>query len=229
MEPNVSVEEVSKFDALADEWWNPKGPMRPLHAMNPARIGFVDARIAPGSRILDVGCGAGLAAEALARAGHSVLGIDQAESVLKVAEAHAAGAGLNLSYRRVRAEELALETERFEVITALEIIEHIPDPSALLQNLAGLLVPGGKLFVSTLNRNKRSWLMAKLGAEYLLRMLPVGTHDWQKFITPAEMAAMGRDAGLRLTDSAGLSFDPLRGDWKLSRDLGVNYLVEFVG
>ena len=227
MEPNVSAQEVAKFDALADQWWNPQGPMRPLHAMNPARIGFVNARIAAASRILDVGCGAGLAAEALARMGHSVLGIDQAEVALAAAQDHAAGLGLDLSYRCARAEQLTAEPERFAVITALEIIEHVPDPQAFLHSLASLLTPGGRLFVSTLNRTRRSWVMAKLGAEYLLRMLPVGTHDWQKFITPAEMATLGRRSGLRLADSAGLSFDPLRGQWKISRDLAVNYLVEF--
>ena len=229
MEPNVSAQEIAKFDALADEWWNPQGPMRPLHAMNPARIGFIDARIPRGSRILDVGCGGGLVAETLARRGHSVLGIDQAEQALEAARAHAEGAGLDLHYRKIRAEELAQEGERFAVITALEIIEHIPDPAGFIASLAGLLAPGGMMFLSTLNRTRRSWLTAKLGAEYVLRMLPRGTHDWQKFIPPAELAALGRAAGLRVADSAGLSFDPLGGGWKLSRDLSVNYMLALAG
>jgi 2-polyprenyl-6-hydroxyphenyl methylase/3-demethylubiquinone-9 3-methyltransferase len=229
MQPNFSSEEVARFDALAGSWWDPKGPMRPLHAMNPARIGFIQARIAAGARVLDVGCGAGLAAEALARAGHSVLGIDMAEAALAAARQHAEDAGLELSYRLAAAEDLLSEPERFPVITALEIIEHVPDPAAFLLTLAGLLAPRGKLFLSTLNRTRRSWAVAKVGAEYLLRLLPVGTHDWHKFITPTELAQFGRTAGLRLADSAGLSPDPLGGGWRTSRDLAVNYLAEFVG
>jgi 2-polyprenyl-6-hydroxyphenyl methylase/3-demethylubiquinone-9 3-methyltransferase len=229
MEPNVSHEEVARFDALATQWWDVRGPMRPLHEMNPARIGWVNGRIGAGSRILDVGCGAGIAAEALARAGHSVLGIDKAEAALEAGRGHAEGLGLELEYRCAAAEELLGEAERFGVITAFEVIEHVPDAAAFLASLAGLLAPGGRLFVSTPNRTKRSWLMTKLAAEYVLRLLPVGTHDWGKFITPTELAGLGRDAGLRLADSAGLSMEPLHGGWRISRDLGVNYIVELAG
>jgi len=228
MQPNFSADEVARFDAMAEKWWDPKGPLSPLHAMNPARIGYIRGRIAPDARVLDVGCGAGLAAEALARAGHGVLGIDLAEAALSAARRHAP-AGLDLEYRLAAAEDLVGAPERFEVITALEVIEHVPDPAVFLASLAALLAPGGKLFLSTLNRTKRSFAVAKIGAEYLLHLVPVGTHDWRKFITPVEMAKLGRDAGLTLADSAGLSMDPLRGGWRVSRDLAVNYLVEFVG
>jgi len=228
MQPNFSADEVARFDAMAEKWWDPKGPLSPLHAMNPARIGYIRGRIAPDARVLDVGCGAGLAAEALARAGHGVVGIDLAEAALSAARRHAP-AGLDLEYRLAAAEDLVGAPERFEVITALEVIEHVPDPAVFLASLAALLAPGGKLFLSTLNRTKRSFAVAKIGAEYLLHLVPVGTHDWRKFITPVEMAKLGRDAGLTLADSAGLSMDPLRGGWRVSRDLAVNYLVEFVG
>lgn len=204
--------------------------MRALHAMNPARVGWIEGRLrrrfGPSPvRLLDVGSGAGLAAEAFARRGHAVLGLDAAGEAIEAARAHAAGRGLDLRYRAGLAEELLAEGARFPAITALEVIEHVPDPRAFLIVLAGLLEPGGVLFVSTLNRTARSLLLAKFGAEYVLRMLPVGTHDWRKFITPAELAAHGRAAGLRLADSAGMGFDPLGGRWRIGRDLSMNYLA----
>ncbi|MBN8925963.1 MAG: bifunctional 3-demethylubiquinol 3-O-methyltransferase/2-polyprenyl-6-hydroxyphenol methylase [Rhodospirillales bacterium 69-11] len=232
----VSPAEVARFDALAARWWDPNGPMKPLHRMNPARVGWIADRIArrfpaaAGVRLLDVGCGAGLAAEALAKRGYDVLGLDAAGEAIAAAEAHAAGrqAGgepLALRYRSGVAEDLVAEGARFSVITALEVIEHVPDQAGFLRVLASLLAPDGLLFLSTLNRTRRSFLTAKLGAEYVLRWLPVGTHDWRQFVTPGEMAAMLRGAGLRVTDSAGLEPMPLRGGWRTSRDLGVNYLV----
>lgn len=230
MSGTVSAEEVARFDALAARWWDPRGPMRALHAMNPARVGWIEGRLrrrfGPSPvRLLDVGSGAGLAAEAFARRGHAVLGLDAAGEAIEAARAHAAGRGLDLRYRAGLAEELLAEGARFPAITALEVIEHVPDPRAFLIVLAGLLEPGGVLFVSTLNRTARSLLLAKFGAEYVLRMLPVGTHDWRKFITPAELAAHGRAAGLRLADSAGMGFDPLGGRWRIGRDLSMNYLA----
>ena len=230
MAGTASATEIARFDALAARWWDPAGPMRPLHSMNPTRIAWVLDRLrerfgdAP-LRLLDVGCGAGLAAEALARRGHAVLGLDAAGALIEAARAHAAGRALPLDYRFGTAEDLLAEGARFPVITALEVIEHVPDPRGFLGILAGLLEPGGLLVLSTLNRTAASWIAAKLGAEYLLRMLPVGTHDWRKFITPAELGAMARDAGLRVGATAGMRLDPATGRWRIGRNLAVNYLV----
>ncbi len=251
---SVSPEEIARFDALAARWWDPNGPMRALHRMNPVRVAWIVERAARrGQRsssppnppacglgplrgpspqgdgedysLLDIGCGAGLAAEALARHGFNVLGLDAAGEAIEAARAHSAGQDLPLAYRTGVAEELLAEGLRFPVITALEVIEHVPDPAAFLATLRDLLMPGGLLFLSTLNRTPQSFLAAKVAAEYLLRWLPIGTHDWRKFITPAELAAMLRGGGLRVTDVAGLAPKPLTGQWRVVRDTEVNYLM----
>jgi 2-polyprenyl-6-hydroxyphenyl methylase / 3-demethylubiquinone-9 3-methyltransferase len=229
----LSAEEVARFDALARDWWAPNGPMAPLHRMNPLRTGWIARRLraafpaGPAGEILDVGCGAGLLSEALARQGFAVLGLDAAEAAIAAARAHAEGQALPLRYRAGRIEDLIGEGQTFPVVTALEVIEHVPDPQAFLSALSDALAPGGLLFLSTLNRSLRSLITAKVGAEYLLRMLPIGTHDWKRFIPPARLAAMAGLAGLRVTASAGLSFDPWRQRWHESRDLSINYIMAF--
>jgi 2-polyprenyl-6-hydroxyphenyl methylase/3-demethylubiquinone-9 3-methyltransferase len=222
----VDRAEAAKFDALANRWWDPAGPMAPLHAMNPIRVAWILERLGNprGLRLLDVGCGAGLASEALAQAGAEVLGIDAAPEAIAAARAHAP-AGLALTYRATAPENLATEGEKFDAITALEVIEHVADRPAFCAALATLLKPGGKLFVSTINRTPRAFLVAKLGAEYIARLLPRGTHEYRRFVRPAELGAELREAGLDVTGLAGMVFEPLRGRWRIGPDVGINYIA----
>lgn len=228
---SVSATEIARFNALADQWWDPNGPMRALHRMNSARIGWISDQFEvaypsqTGLRVLDVGCGAGLASEALARKGFAVLGIDAAAETIEAATVHAAGAGLQIEYRVASPEQVLAEGMKFPVITALEVVEHVTDPQGFVQTLASLLDPGGVVVLSTLNRTARSFLGAKIAAEYLLHWLPPGTHDWRRFLKPAEMAVALRRAGLRVTATCGLSLHPTRGTWRVSRDSSINYMI----
>jgi len=227
--------EIRKFGALAARWWDPDGPMRPLHRMNPLRTRWIATRLArahgrtgtdlTGLTLLDVGCGAGLASEAFARFGATVTGLDAAGEALAAAREHAAAGGLDITYVEGGPETLLAAGQRFDAVVALEVIEHVEDRATFCDALAQLVKPGAPVFLSTLNRTPRSFLMAKLGAEYLLRLLPIGTHDWRMFVTPGELGAALKGAGLRVTDLAGMSMDPLSGSWRESRDLGVNYLA----
>jgi len=237
-ETTIDAAEAAHFGKLAKDWWDPKGSSAMLHKLNPVRLAYIrdqvdqhwaldETSLKPleGKSALDVGCGAGLLAEALAKDGFAVTGLDAGAEVIEVAQSHAQGQGLNLTYRHGTAEELAAEGARFPVVTALEIIEHVADPLEFLKSLRALLAPEGVLFLSTLNRTPQSYAVAKFGAEYVLRLLPVGTHDWKMFIKPEELGRLCRAAGLRLTDTAGLSYSPRQAGFTVSRDLSINYIA----
>ncbi len=228
----ASPTEIAKFAALAPRWWDTAGPMRELHRMNPLRTawvaGHIRAHLGEGPLpVLDLGCGGGIATESLARAGFAMTGADAAAKAIGVARTHAASQGLAIEYQLGTAEDMLLQGRRFAAATALEIIEHVPDQQAFMQNLAGLLRPQGLLFVSTLNRTWQSLAFAKLGAEYLVRLLPVGTHDWRCFVKPEELARNARTAGLNLVDLSGLRRDNFSGTWRLGADTSVNYIAAF--
>ena len=224
---NVDPAEIARFEAAASRWWDPQGEMRPLHDLNPVRLQYVE-RAGPlaGRKVLDVGCGGGLLAEAMARKGALVTGIDMAEDLIQVATLHALEAGVELAYR-VESAELHAEQHagQYDLVTCMEMLEHVPDPEAVIAALAQLVRPGGHVFVSTLNRTPRSYALAVIGAEYVLRLLPPGTHTYEKFIRPSELRRWAQDSGLGLVDIAGLEYDPFSRRTTLTTDASVNYLM----
>jgi 2-polyprenyl-6-hydroxyphenyl methylase/3-demethylubiquinone-9 3-methyltransferase len=222
--------EIAKFEALAHRFWDSDGEFKPLHRLNPARVDYVASRTrVDGALVLDVGCGGGLLAEALARRGATVTGMDLAPAMIQTARLHAAESGLSIDYRVQDAGELATQSPHaFDVVTCMEMLEHVADPAGFLKVLGQLVRPGGALFVSTLNRNVKSFLKAIVGAEYVLRLLPAGTHDYERFIRPSELASWGRAAGLTLVHTAGLHYDPFRDRCTVNDDVAVNYVAHLV-
>lgn len=227
---NVDAGEIAKFEALASRWWDPNSEFKPLHDINPLRLNFIDERVSlAGKRVLDVGCGGGLLSEGMSLRGAHVTGIDMGEAPLSVARLHGLESGVKVDYRQTTIEALAeVEPESYDVVTCLEMLEHVPQPPSVIAACARVLKPGGQLFLSTLNRNPKSWLFAIVGAEYVLKMLPRGTHEWKKFIRPSELADWVRDAGLDVREITGMTFNPITKTYKLGRDVDVNYLMHAV-
>ncbi|QFT97944.1 Ubiquinone biosynthesis O-methyltransferase [Roseovarius sp. THAF8] len=245
MQPNsttIDTDEVAKFEAMAAEWWDPNGKFKPLHMLNPCRLDYITSQIAAefdrdlktakpftGLRLLDIGCGGGLLAEPMARLGATVVGADAAAGNIPVAQVHAAQSGLDIDYRNTTAEDLAAAGEQFDVVLNMEVVEHVADPATYLTACKRLLKPGGLHICSTLNRTAKSFAAAIVGAEFIMRWLPKGTHDWKKFITPEELYDLLRDAGLDPVDRKGFVFNPISWTWSLSdRDLAVNYVTTSV-
>ena len=224
---NFRQQELDRFASLANRWWDPDGPQKPLHALNPARLGYVRARVPlQGARVLDVGCGGGLLSEALAKSGADVVAIDLAPELVKVARLHGLESGVDVDYRVQSVESLADEQPgSFDAVTCMEMLEHVPDPGAILAACARALRPGGRLFVSTLNRTPAAFALAIVGAEYIARLLPTGTHRYSEFIRPSELAAWLRGAGLELEDVSGLIYEPWRNAARIGRSTDVNYLA----
>ncbi|GEK71750.1 MULTISPECIES: bifunctional 2-polyprenyl-6-hydroxyphenol methylase/3-demethylubiquinol 3-O-methyltransferase UbiG [Halomonas] len=225
---NVDAAEIAKFEALAHRWWDTDGEFKPLHEINPLRLDFIDARAGlAGHRVLDVGCGGGILAEAMAHRGAEVTGIDLGEAPLAVARLHAEETGARVDYRQISVEAMAeAHAGEFDVVTCLEMLEHVPDPASVIRACARLVKPGGQVFFSTINRNPKAYALAVVGAEYLLRMLPRGTHDYAKFIRPSELAGWCREAGLEVCEQSGLTYQPLTRRYRLSAtDVSVNYLM----
>lgn len=225
---NVDLKELQKFSELASRWWDPNSEFRPLHQINPLRLNWIDERSSlAGKRVLDVGCGGGILAESMAERGAKVTGIDLADAALSVARLHALETGIELDYASVSAEDYAEQhAESFDVVTCLEVLEHVPNPASTVAACAALVKPGGTVYLSTINRNPKSWLFAIVGAEYVLKLLPKGTHEFNKFIRPAELAAHCRAANLALTEITGLTYNPLTKVYKLENDVGVNYMMQ---
>jgi 2-polyprenyl-6-hydroxyphenyl methylase/3-demethylubiquinone-9 3-methyltransferase len=224
---NADPLEIQKFSALAHRWWDPTSEFRPLHEINPLRLEWINARVPlAGKKVIDIGCGGGILTESMAKKGANVTGIDLSEKALQVADLHSLESGVQVRYELISAEAMAeREAGQYDVVTCMEMLEHVPDPAAIVQACANLVKPGGHVFFSTLNRNPKSYLFAIIGAEYLLRMLPKGTHDYDKFIKPAELAQFARSAGLDVDGLKGLSYNPLSKIYSLGQDTSVNYLA----
>lgn len=227
---NVDQSELQKFAALAHRWWDPNSEFKPLHEINPLRLNYIDQHVGlKGKRVLDVGCGGGILSESMSGRGANVTGIDLGEKALKVAQLHQMESGAKVDYRLVAVETLAEEQpESFDVVTCMEMLEHVPDPAAVIEACARLVKPGGTVFFSTINRNPKSYLFAVIGAEYILNMLPRGTHEYEKFIKPSELGQWSRSAGLTTTDIKGMSYNPLTKRYWLGNDVSVNYLMRTV-
>lgn len=224
---NVDHLEIAKFEALAHRWWDRESEFKPLHDINPLRVNWIDQR-APlaGKKVLDVGCGGGILSEAMAQRGADVTGIDMGEAPLSVAKLHKLESELDIDYRQITAEQLAEQMPgQFDVVTCLEMLEHVPDPASIIAACAKLVKPGGEVFFSTINRNPKAFMLAVVGAEYIMRMLPRGTHDYKKFITPSELGSWSRAAGLLNNDIIGLTYNPLSKTYKLAPDVDVNYML----
>lgn len=230
MTTNVDPAEIAKFSELAHQWWNPSGDFRPLHEINPLRLDFIDGRVGlAGKTVLDVGCGGGILAESMAMRGAQVTGIDLADKPLMVARLHLAESGNTVYYRKIAAEALAAESpQHFDTVTCMEMLEHVPDPASTVAACAALAKPGGDVFFSTINRNPKAYLFAIVGAEYVLRLLPRGTHDYAKFIKPSELATLCRQTGLEVRSVTGMTYNPLTKVYALGDDTDVNYLVHCV-
>jgi len=224
---NVDHAEINKFEELASRWWDPNSEFKPLHQINPLRLEYIQRFTSlAGKKVLDVGCGGGILAEAMARANARVTGIDMGEAPLQVARLHLLESGLEINYERIPAERLADEfPASFDVITCMEMLEHVPDPGSIVRSCARLLRPGGQAFFSTINRNAKSYMLAIIGAEYILRLLPKGTHDFAKFIRPSELGRWVEQSGMTLRDMVGMTYNPLTGVYRLAQDVDVNYLI----
>ncbi len=237
MQTTVEASEIEKFAAIAEEWWDEKGKFRPLHLMNPLRIAYIrekalaqlglsdDFQPFKNLKIIDIGCGGGLLSEPMARLGAEVTGIDAAEKNIKIAGAHAVKSGLKINYRNITVEELAKSAEKFDIILNMEVIEHVADVNLFLKSCASLLKPGGLMFVATINRTAKAYGMAIIGAEYILRLLPRGTHDWKKFLKPSEVNAVLEPLDVKLKHMTGVSFNPLSENFKTTDDVSVNYMM----
>jgi 2-polyprenyl-6-hydroxyphenyl methylase/3-demethylubiquinone-9 3-methyltransferase len=226
---NVDADEIEKFEKLASRWWDPHSEFKPLHDINPLRLDYID-RLAPlaDRHVIDIGCGGGLLTEGMAKRGASVIGIDMGKAPLTIARLHQHESGLDIDYRQTTAEQMATEQGgSFDIVTCLEMLEHVPDPARVIAACAQLIKDDGHIFLSTINRNPKAYLFAVIGAEYLLRLLPTGTHDYSKFIRPSEMEGWARASGLQLVDLTGMSYNPLTQEYKLGTDVSANYLACF--